>query len=270
MTKDFELQEFELNRISQSKFIVASFERRIYPRHLNQIRVAIQAGRMHDTIITVIPEGNRFRILDGQHRFSAMMTLLKTKEFDSIPIYLRIMKKVKGEENGRDVYLALDSGKPLTIRDILKVYDDGKQPFFNKLRMSCNHYGSKENLTFAGVLAAYHYAVSGDPFFTRDHVKDAIGNMTEDDVHRLAYVITNMYTVLGRPREQFIYKAICFRNIVKVIWTRPELITKQGKFQSFLKKLATDSFLQTNSTERAIEAYKVVGNYMLGKLGETR
>lgn len=266
MKHKIEIKEFELNLGNQSKFIVAGFERKIYSRHLGKIREAIKEGNLHDTVITVIPENNRYRIIDGQHRFAAMVKLLENKDFKDIPIFLRIVNNVESEESGREVYLALDSGKPLTIRDILKIFDDGKHPFFNLLRTLCNHYGTGEYMTYAEILAAYEYAISGDPFFSKDKVKDSVERMTQEEVYKLAYVLSNIYTVVGRPKDQFIYKSICFRNIVKVIWENPVLITKQGKFQTFLKKVANDSFLQTNSGERAVEVYAVVYNYMMEKL----
>jgi len=47
--------------------------------------------------LTVIPDGNRYKIIDGQHRFCAVKSLLMSKNIKSFKLHLRIIDEKKME-----------------------------------------------------------------------------------------------------------------------------------------------------------------------------
>jgi hypothetical protein len=222
---------------------------------------------MIDNVITVIPDENRFKIIDGQHRYWAWVSLLSDKIIDEVNLHLRILDELEYLKDGRQTYLALDSSKPLTGKDILKVYDDGKNKFFILLSQLCNHYGDTKTLSFFEVLAGYFYATTGNNGFQRLDIETAVKNITPEDIHKLGFVISNLYTIVGRDTNHFIYRAIILRNIVKFLFESSELMKKQNKFQNLLKEFMKDTFLQQNvKVARTVEAYDIIYSYMVKKL----
>jgi len=261
-------ENFMLKKNNLDRFEIAEFERKTYTAHLGRIKKAMKNGTMVDNVITVIPDGDRYKIIDGQHRFFAWASFLKDGIMKKIPLHLRVMDELQYIKNGRETYISLDSAKPLSGKDILKVYDDGKQNFFNLLRRFCTHYGSKKNLTFFIVLAGYRYMVTSNPILRKPHVEKTILQVTDEDIHKLAYVVANLYTVTERDTEHFLYRGIIFRNIIKLVFDNPVLIKKQKQFQAILKGFMHDSFLQQNQTYRSIEAYKTIYSYICEKANQ--
>jgi hypothetical protein len=85
-------KNFDLTLENSSKFEVAKFERQVYKSHFNRLKRAIINGELLDNVLTVIPSGNRYRIIDGQHRIEALKMALATKsELSDYPLPVSIL-----------------------------------------------------------------------------------------------------------------------------------------------------------------------------------
>jgi len=250
---------FKLTNENKTKFIIAGFERKVVEPHLKRIEKAISENKLFDNILTVLEEKNKYKIIDGQHRFLEFCSVLNGKEAKEIDIFLRI---IKTEIPPEEIYLALDSGKQLSGYDILKVFDNGNNDFFNILRQFCSHYPTEKTITFYSCLAGVFYAKHEIPTFSSFITKVTLDKITTEDITLLAYCMANLYTIFGRNADQFIFKAINFRNILRILANYKELIIKQSKFQQFLKSLIKDNFLPKVSSERSSEIYQTVYEYM--------
>jgi len=260
--KKYKMEDFVLDKTNIGKFEIAGFERQLYTHHLHGIIRNIQENNLLDDIITVIPNGNKYKIIDGQHRFQAFVYLIKEKGLKKMKIVLRILSAPEFQKNGKEAYLTLDSAKPLTIRDILKVYDDGNVRFFNKLSRFCNHYGSRKKLSYVGVLAGIYYGLSGVPNVNKRSIKGVLEKISDDAINKMDYILSNLLVVTGHNLDSILYRAIVFRNTSKMVFTFSELIEDQKLFQDMLYRFQGDSFINRNAGDRTGESYSLVFDYM--------
>jgi len=148
--------DWDLDQL-EGEFEVAAFERDVKQSHVKEIAEAIMNGRLFDPIISVMARKSDdvpYEVIDGQHRIEALKLL---RDEGKISQYTFGVKILYGED-ARVAYRMLNSGKPLTLDDILKSYDDGSIALFNRLKEFCVFYSTHENkLPFSLIIKGSHY-----------------------------------------------------------------------------------------------------------------
>lgn len=262
-----ELINFPLRDIWK-KFEIADFERRIYRIHVRNIKKAILEGKLLDRTISVWKDGSngKYYVIDGQHRIAALSELFGEGKLRSFSLILQIIR-AKDSSEAREIYILLNKGKGLIPAEILKVYDDGNNPFFVSLGQLCTHYRTKKTLSFWDALVAYRYSNAKTiktTFIVKDNIGDVVENIEKWEIIRMAQFISSLYNHVGRNTKLFIYKAIVLRNLCRVFWENFENPNSR-RYQSFLKKISLDKHLRNVSSERSGESYKSVYNYIIGR-----
>ena len=249
----------------KDKFDTAEFERKIYASHIKNIKKAILDNKLVDNIITVHAKkkNGKYQVIDGQHRLCALKALFTERKMLSYTVYVRIVDDIED----REAYLAINRGKPLSAKDILKVYDDGKSPFFSELRQQCSHYGAKNKLSFAEALYAYGYAKSGCIYSKKEDVAKYVCDITNWECCRIAQCLGMVYASFGKDTSQYHYKAVIFRNIMRIFFDHYKEFTEGRKhFDKFLKKIANDKYLYANQAMRSVEAAEQIYYYLKSKV----
>jgi hypothetical protein len=265
------LTDFALSQIDK-KFNFADFERRVYTKHVKEIKRAIVAGKMIDNIITVHKKnGDKWNVIDGQHRLVALKALYTERNLTTYTLYLRILDDKKIAD--REAYIAINTGKALTIKDMLKVYDDGSNPFFNELKGVCSHYGSTNTLPYVAALFGYAYTKTSQVFRSKEDIEENIADVKPWDAARIHQFINTMYFVFGRDTRSQYYKAVVFRNLMKVFFEHYKAFVEGDKnFEKFCKKLTNDRYIYANQTIRnnevSAQMYSYLKNKALSYLGE--
>jgi hypothetical protein len=257
------LEKFILTPETISKFIIADFERRTDRGHQRRIEQAIRTGKIYDMIITVIPSKNRYEIIDGQHRFYSCMTLLKENVIKQIELTLRILEN-KELENGkpRDIYLALDSGKPLSSRDIVKSYESSGKPLFT-LSQFCNAYGSKDKISYFDILSGHHYATTNQKYIRKEDIAIGINRVTKDDAQKLRFLLENISACFENKKTAIIFRSMFLRSIIKVFFNHIELIKNEALTQKWLRYISIDALLKAlHEVEQTEETYGEMVNRM--------
>ena len=257
------LTGFPLVQIDEN-FHISDFERKLYPSHVRGIKKAIMDGTLVDNVITVhVKKGGKWDVIDGQHRLVALKALLAEKKLRTYSLYIRKAVNIKE----RDAYLAINKGKSLNHKDILKSYDDGKIYFFTGLNDVCSHYGGINTLPFVDLLYAYAYSKSGNPFARRENIAKYVCDIEDYEIKRLNTMIHDAYMVFGRNTKLYYYRAVIFRNLVRIYFEHFEDFQRSDKiFQKFLKKLRDDRFLYANQTMKSVESYGQVYFYLKNKI----
>lgn len=102
-----QFKDFELTLSNVSKFDIAKFERKIYKSHFSRLKRAINNKQMIDNIITVIPSGNQYKIIDGQHRFLALIDLLNEGLNKKFNLHLRILDEKSILKDAKEEVMSL-------------------------------------------------------------------------------------------------------------------------------------------------------------------
>lgn len=255
--------KMDLSQIND-EFAIASFERRLYPSHVGKIKTAILTGKMLDCIVTGYLDGKnpKIHIIDGQHRLAALYELYKEGKLKSYPIIIRKIQ-AKNEADARLIYLAINSGKPLTLKDILKAFDDGHNVFFNTLRPFCTHDGTKKKLSFANVASALYYVRQKNKFH-KPQVENFIKSVEKSEAIRMSNLIATLYANVGENTDSLIYAANILRALTRFYFENFANL-HEGKFARLVRLSVTDKTIKANANANTLENYELVYNYFKDK-----
>lgn len=258
-----DLGKFDLSRIWDT-FEVAEFERRTYRMHVIGIKKALAKKRLIDFIITVyrLNESKKWKVIDGQHRLIALYELHEEGKLKSFPLSLRVIN-AKNEQEAREIYISMNSGKPLLSIDVLKAYDNGNIYFFNELRNTCLHDGSKEKIAFVTCLSAMYYVKYGDAMRKVD-IEEFLGTLQKWEVLRMKELVQTMYHVCGNNAKSNIFFANVFRPLARLYFEVFKDATGK-KWERLIGNLDNDTTVKANKGKWTIESCDMMYNYLKKK-----
>ena len=256
-----DLGKFDLSQIYE-KFKIARFERRLYPAHIGRIKTAVMGNKLVDFVITVWDNTEEMTVIDGQHRLAALWQLFKEDKRKSFPIVIRRIW-AENDQEARNVYLSINSGKALGIKDVLKSYDDGQNMFFNTLRHLCTHDGTKKNMPYSTMLMALQYAKRGERV-RKENIEKRLSELEKHEVLRMAELLETMYNVSGSNTKAWIFYSNIFRPIALVYWEMYKDINNR-KWIKLMDALCTDPTVKANAHVHSIESNELMYNYISKK-----
>lgn len=237
-------ENWDLDQL-EGEFEVAAFEREVRKSHVDEIALAIMEGRLFDPVISVMARKNDrepFEVIDGQHRLEG---LKKLRDEGKISKYTFAVKILHGED-ARLAYRMLNSGKPLTLDDILKSYDDGSVQVFNKLNQFCVFYSTSENKLPFSLIIKGHYYGSTKMMRTgghRDRVIKLALTMSAKDIEAMHSMLSLMQSALGGSllKKSPVSKMVIFLTICRMFSQNNDGIPKFSQhFIHFIKALSKD------------------------------
>lgn len=248
------LNNYDLSNLDL-EFKIADFEREANQKHVRDIAEAIMGGNLFDNVITVMDRkdaGGAYEIIDGQHRYLALLLLFADGRLDTYTLALRVLSGVES----RNAYRQLNNGRPLIGDDILKSYDDGTVKVFNKFRDYCVFYMTHTSkLYYSLVIKAIGYGsgtgLAGAGGERARLVKLALG-LDEPELSQMLKMLDMLKSVCGgriEPRA-VIVKVPVFWTIARIYFQNYEETPQFTlKFTRFMK-LAQDDDIITSLSKK--------------------
>lgn len=252
--KNFPLRNLELT------FTIADFERRIRIYHVRKILRGMVTNEFFDNVICVVQKRkNKFEIIDGQHRITALELLRDEYGVRNYDLVLMIFS----EKLSRTIYRRINLGTPLKLQDHLMALDNKLHPFFIKLRPYFVHYNDGRVPKFEMILNALSYAKNGSPRAVRPPLLDRMFNsITGNDIK-----IITKFSVALRNVEPFIpkhsqnlYRFAIFRNIFRVGY---ENNFDQDLWEDFITICKTDKEIEKSPSMRTVASVTEMYNHMI-------
>jgi hypothetical protein len=156
----------------------------------------------------------------------------------------------------------------LSQPDILKVSDDGKNPFFNSLDEYCNHYGDKNHVPYINILQAFKYAKVGGGSMRKLDVNEWANCAEKWEIERMKTFMDNLMDFTQNDVRFWMYRYVIFRVMFRIYWDNFEKMIP--KLPRFFKAVKEDKFLANNSMVRTNEALSTIYDHMkllLEKIG---
>jgi len=192
---------------------VADFERRVNPRHVREIQRAILNNEFYDIVIRCYKDGNKFILLDAQHRIAALILCHEENNLKEYPLMFVIFPK----ELGRKIYRRINIGKPLQISDHTKAMDDKKNPYFNELGQWLAHYKDPTHLSYAEMLYMHMYYLTKNANIHRaELLEETLKGITIKDITIMKAFLTAMQKTNPVMRRNPIYRVQFLRNIYRL------------------------------------------------------
>lgn len=233
------LKNFELSKIDKT-FAIADFERDVKRNHVAEIAQAIMEARMYDPLITVVLVKGKYEIIDGQHRITALKMLYEQGDLKRYTIIVKVLVGM----DARQAYRSLNSGKPLTVDDVLKSYDDGKIPFFNELRDFCVFYPTHTSkIPYSLVIRAYGYATNKE-LNHRERVIRATLHLKDRELEKTRRCMLMIQAAINIDPRKPAFKVLLFWNLVRIYWRWYEDKEEfTDRYVAFVKRVADNKDL---------------------------
>jgi len=258
-----DLGTFDLSRL-WNVFEIAEFERKVYSHHIMSIRNAIMNRRLIDFVVTVfrLKDSQKWMVIDGQHRLIALDSLYQEQKLKSYPITIRVIN-AKTEKEAREIYLGMNSGKPLTNKDILKSYDTGHVYFFNELRSIAAHDGGKNKMKFSDCLGALYYVKKLDGI-RKNKIESALNSVENWEVVRMKTLLDVMLDVSGGHVKRNIFYSTILRSVSRLYFEEFKTLNEK-KWKKFIESLEEDQTVKANKTAWRVENIEMLYDYLTKK-----
>ena len=257
------MNHFPLIKLEKT-FTIADFERRISKVHVKKIMNSIINNEFHDNIIRVTQKrSGNFEIIDGQHRIEALGQL---RDLGSITHYDLVLM-IYAESVARRTYRSINLSKALKMQDHLRALDNGKNPFFTRLRPYYLHYNDGTKPKFDMILNALHYAKNGSPrSVIASHLDRMFKSITEGDLVTLIEFSRAMDKIEGfvPKKVQKLYKYEIYRNLFRIGY---ENGFDQYLWEQFIIECRTDKVIQKYLDDKEFRNVKRIYYYMADEIG---
>jgi len=258
------MNNFPLIKLERT-FTIADFERRLSKMHVKKIMNSILNNEFHDNIIRVTQKkSGSFEIIDGQHRIEALGNLRDLGDLTHYDLVLMIY----AENVARRTYRSINLSKPLKMQDHLRALDNGKNPFFVRLRPYYVHYNDGNKPKFDMILNALHYAKNGSPRAVNALLLDRMfKSITENDIITLIEFSRAMDKTEGfiAKKIQKLYKYEIYRNLFRIGY---ENTFDQQLWEQFIRVCRSDKMIPQYLEHTTMKSVKRIYYYMADQIGE--
>jgi len=258
------LKNFPLRSLKKT-FVIADFERQVSMRHVKKILGSMAINEFFDNVISVVIKKNgKYEVIDGQHRITALEMLRDDFGVRNYNLVLMIFQ----EKASRKIYRQINLGKPLKMQDHLRALDNGKNPFFEKLRPHFVHYNDGNLPKFEMILNALSYAKNGSPRAVKPFLIDRLfTNITEEDlkiIQTFSRALKNIDPFIPRQRQK-LYASSVYRNMFRIGY---ENNFDKTQWEDFIAICKTDKASERLQDMRTIDAARELYNHMVKNVGK--
>lgn len=256
------LDNFPLRNL-ELQFTIADFERRVRSYHVKKILKSMVVNEFFNNIICVVQKRkNKYEVIDGQHRITALQLLRDNYGIKQYNLVLMIFN----EKSSRIIYRRINLGTPLKLQDHLMALDDGNHPFFTKLRPHFVHYNDGRLPKFEMILNALSYAKNGAPRAVRPLLLDRMFNSINGNdlkvIAKFSKALRNVEPFIPKVRQP-LYRFAIFRNMFRVGY---ENDFDQYMWEDFISICKTDTIVESSHDMRTAKSVINVYNHMIKKI----
>lgn len=193
---------------------MSPFQRKQSTPHVYRIVESIINNKFFDNTIRCVKKSSgKYEVIDGQHRLKALWILYKQY---GITHYTIIMQYFK-DDQAREVFRKINSGKRLTTADHLKTLDDGSESFFDELRSFCSHSSQRNTQSYISLLNAFKYKQTKSNRPVKVHeLEEILEKITDDDLAQLYRVARATTTIYQKTMSYRVYSAGITRLLFRI------------------------------------------------------
>jgi len=246
-------------------FTIADFERPLRKRHVRNIVISMLNNEFYNNVLSVfIKRNGQFEIIDGQHRIEG---LGKIRDEHGVTHY-NLALMIFPERISRRIYRRINLGAPLRMEEHLRALDNGKHPFFTRLRPYFLHYNDGNFPKFEMILSALSYAKNGSPRAVRALLLDRLfSNITSgdlDSIIQFGRAINKIEPFIPKTRQP-LYLFQVYRNMFRVGY---ENSFDQKIWEQLITEVRTDKVIQELVKDVKFESVRRIYSYMVGQLAD--
>ena len=165
---NYEIKKIIINKDNLDKFVVDDSNRRkIRDFRVQKLFSILDADEHFETGFMVNEVNNKYRLIDGNHRYEAIKLFLKKHPERSIEVNLSIYYDLTREQESL-MFNKWNLGLKVSILDFIQQHKDDIGIFYDVVNkdFSCNIqiYPNNKSFTFYNLISAYYSATHGNIF----------------------------------------------------------------------------------------------------------
>lgn len=184
---NYKYKEFEINIKTINSFKLLENRRLLRQNHYKKIKRAILEGINFDSPLIVNENKNQKRIIDGQHRYTAIKEILDMFPKFKIKVLLIIYKNLP-QDKEEEIFTRYNKGMRQSSDDYVQMYVD-KIPILKHLKdsdMEVSIYKTRGKIHFKPLIEAYLYLIKkGRMVITREEFLKACMKLNKDDAKKI-------------------------------------------------------------------------------------
>ena len=205
------LKNFKLEKIPFI-FSPTSYQRDLHKAHTNRIILSIINHTFYDNTIRVVKLKKGYQVIDGQHRLAGLWILHSQYGLQTYDLAVQIFS----EEEQREVFRKINSGRNLSHADILRSLDEGKQPFFEELKLVATHKVSATTVSYIKLLQAIWFGRGNDKPLSPDRFKEVVESILDEELNQAYRVGKSINKIRNYSKNPKLMQATFIRVVFRV------------------------------------------------------
>lgn len=205
-------------------FVVTKNRRQIRKTGVGNLKTQLNQGKHFETPLVANKIDDKYRLLDGNHRYEAMKDYFDKHEDEKIEININYYEDLTKDAE-KEVYTKWNLGTKQTRNDFLQQYFDNIQVvklFENDFPCSVGVYPQKNEISFGRILDAYSIATSPSGGFGIIHsgklMVDRAKRLTSTDYQYLFAYFSIHKASFGDIENNEYINACILPGLMKVWW----------------------------------------------------
>jgi len=255
------IKEIELTQANLNKFELMNNSRKLRPSRVNELTKNIIQGIGLKSALHINLKNEKYRIIDGNHRFAACKNVLVDNSNAKIKIKLQIYKNMT-ENQEAELYDILQRNTAQTLNDFIQIHKE-EMVILNMIDESfplkVNIYSRKNAMLFTHLLKSYASRESTTVTIKNKLDLFEIGkSLNSFDYLELKKFFNNYLKYFGKPENLSpYYKMVCIWVIMSIYYRNRNVIPHEDLWNRIVKKIYGSPLIldlaKTNSCEYAAE-----------------
>jgi hypothetical protein len=197
------LEKMVVDESNVGQFIKPNYCRNIRNSIVRKIVSSFAAMRHFDDPVVVNKIDSTYRIIDGNHRFTAVREYLEKNPGNSVEVPLSIYENLSEPEE-KEIFDMLSDVAKQTLNDFIKIHFD-EIPIFKRIENSfpitVNIYSTQEAISFANLFKAWMSRQQTNKFFWSDRQTflNRAKNIPEREYHDMKDYFNKFLQIYGTP-----------------------------------------------------------------------
>lgn len=265
--------KFIIDENTIKQFIFTENRRKIRNGVVEDISYSLNRGQCFDEPIHVNFREEQYRIVDGNHRMTAVTKYLDNNPQDSIEINLAIYNGLTDEEERR-LFDVLSSVAKQTMNDFVKIHFDEVEIFHminDDFPIPIKIYATTANLSYANLMNVW-FCKEGMYWnyqSKRNNFLDDCKRMKRADHHDMVKFFDVLIKYFGKPEMvNPYYKPIPLWIITSLYFRNSGVIDQEELWKRLKEKVFADFKIIEHATSRNREVGMELRKYLVDKMNK--
>lgn len=214
-----------------SEFVYPEFQRKHDREHSFKIAHAIMQNKFFNIIITVYKEGNKFNVIDGQHRIEALKICWGQFNLKTYSLIIVVLP----EEEARMAFRRNNLGKKLQIADMLNSMKDINPGFFARMRKYVDTYRNQSRIGYGDLFGAFVFLENRKGTVEITMMEELLPKIREDHIRAMETLMEVLTRIEKHPNHNPIYRAPSFRSLLRITFEKKLTDRQISKCVAFIR-----------------------------------